>query len=400
MSYDYWCKIWKYAPELACICHARRTLNFQHCTLCVEGNAAVAAALKSGDKDKIAETKCKRASHHGEARSERLGYHGRREDGRDPASDSVSIILDKWDSAKCTVPYFARKPGGWWNVTSQQVLAQHVLGVMVHATPQNKVHMYTFNDSVAGGANNNVEGLRRTLAAEYATKPMPRIMYVQADNASDNKNFTVLLFLGLLVYHDYVADAYISFLLVGHTHEDIDALFSVISRHFRQIPGHSVEGKTPQSFQEEMGAALAQRFVAECHIMESVLDWDGYLRPHLHRGTSGMAHVDLEAEPESGARAPHRFWIHRREKDGAVVLHYKELDTHPIWLPSIDPSAETLVSNPDGIELFASPPPDPMGGSLPSEVELRTKEVKEVSERTAKCTAAAGPASKKPRIAK
>ena len=62
---------------------------------------------------------------------------------------------------------------------------------------------------------------------------------------------------------------------------------------------------------------------------------------------------------------------------GAAVLHYKELSTHPIWLPSIDPSATPLVSSPDGIELFSSPPPDPMQGPLPQEVELRTKEVNE-----------------------
>ena len=245
-------------------------------------------------------------------------YHARCEAGRDCTSDSVSIILDKWDSSKCTVPYFARKPGGWWNVTGKEVLAQHVLGVMVHSTPQNKVHMFTFNDSVAGGGNNNVEGLRRTLAIEYAAKPMPRTLMVQADNASDNKNWTVLLFLAMLVYHNYTAECFLSFLLVGHTHEDIDALFSVISRHFRQILGHMPEGKTPQSFQTEMGAALAERFVAQCHEMESVLNWDDYLRPHQHPGTSGIQHVDLGAEPEAGARSIHRFWIHRRESDGAV----------------------------------------------------------------------------------
>lgn len=320
VSYGYWCDVWKHAEELACIGHARKTLNFQHCTLCVEGNADVAGALKSGDAIRIATAKRKRANHHSEARSERVGYHGRREDGRDFSSDSVSIILDKWDSSKCTVPYFSRKPGGWWNVTGKNVLEQHVLGVMVHATPRNKVYMYTFNDSVAGGANNNIEGLRRTLAREFATSHIPRTIYVQADNASDNKCWTVLLFFGMLVHHGYTAEVYFSFLLVGHTHEDIDALFSVISRFFRQIPNHAIEGKTPQSFQAEMAAALAERFVAECDTMESVLNWDDYLQPHKHPGTSGIQHVDIDAEPEAGARAPHRFWIHRRERDGAVGM--------------------------------------------------------------------------------
>ena len=318
VSYSYLVDTWNNAPELSNIRHARRTLNFQHCGLCVDWNAKVAAANATGDQVAMGESKSGRAGHHGEARGERQTYYVRREDGRDLLSDSVSIILDKWDSAKCTVPFFARKPAAWWNGVSKNVLAQHVLGVMVHATPKNKVYMYTFNDSVASGANNNIEGIRRTLCAEFSNKPMPRTLYIQADNASDNKCWTVLLFLAMLVYHDYTVNVYFSFLLVGHTHEDIDALFAVISRHFRAIPNHSVEGKTPQSFQDEMDASLEARFDAVCHTMEWILDWDAHLQPHKHAGTTGIGHVDIEAEPEEGARAPHQFWIHRRSSDSAV----------------------------------------------------------------------------------
>ena len=79
-----------------------------------------------------------------------------------------------------------------------------------------------------------------------------------------------------------------------------------------------------------------------------------------------------------------------------AVLHYKELDAHPIWLPPIDGSATPLVSSPDGIELFATPPPDPMQGPLPAEVELRTREVRD---RTIPAPAPA-PAAKKAKITK
>ena len=59
------------------------------------------------------------------------------------------------------------------------------------------------------------------------------------------------------------------------------------------------------------------------------------------------------------------------------MIYYKELDVHPVWLPSIDASAATLVTNPEGIEVFATPPPDPMQDPLPDEVELRTREVRD-----------------------
>ena len=58
------------------------------------------------------------------------------------------------------------------------------------------------------------------------------------------------------------------------------------------------------------------------------------------------------------------------------MFHYKELSAHTVWLPSIDPDAATLVTNPEGIELFDSPPIDPVdAASMPTEVELRTVEV-------------------------
>ena len=47
VAYGYWCDIWKHTPELAHICHARKTLNFQHCTLCVEGEATQMLLLHS-----------------------------------------------------------------------------------------------------------------------------------------------------------------------------------------------------------------------------------------------------------------------------------------------------------------------------------------------------------------
>lgn len=74
-----------------------------------------------------------------------------------------------------------------------------------------------FNDSLKGDANTNIEGIRRTLAMLYKEKAMPRALYVQADNASDNKNWTVMLWFGMLIHHGYIEEVFFSFLMVGHT---------------------------------------------------------------------------------------------------------------------------------------------------------------------------------------
>ena len=56
--------------------------------------------------------------------------------------------------------------------------------------------------------------------------PLPPILNVQMDNATrDNKNRYVYAFWSLLVAKRIYREVYVNFMIVGHTHDDIDALF-------------------------------------------------------------------------------------------------------------------------------------------------------------------------------
>ena len=258
-SFGWFCHVLRTASELSHIARARRLMNFQHCTQCVDLNQEVKDAMLSKDLDRIAAAKTKRTAHHQRTRAERLEYYRHRELGCS-SSNVLSLILDKWDSNKTTVPYFARSPGHWWSALKHDVLDQHVLGVLVHGMP-NRHYFYTFNSSVKGDANLNVEGIRRTLVHMCSSSPschLPRTIYseyIQGDNASDNKCWVLLLFLAMLIFHDYTADIYFSFLIVGHTHEDIDQIFSTLSRFIKGI-GCIAD---PQQFSEEVAAAMEKR---------------------------------------------------------------------------------------------------------------------------------------------
>ena len=349
------------ADELSNICWARKLLNFQNCTKCTDGNEEVAQALKSRDPARIAKAKRRRALHHGEQRGERLCYYSRRERGRSGAN-CISFILDKWDSDKTTCPWFVVPPGAWWTGLKHNVLEQHVLGILVHGLP-NESYLYTVNSTIGGGANLNIEGIRRMLLHKFESVPMPETMYVQADNASDNKCWALILFFGMLIFHGYTQEVFFSFLLVGHTHEDIDQLFSVLSRFFKRF-GNQSSIMTPQQFQEEMRLAMSGR-PAVIETIDMVLGWDELLRPSLvHPAPVGIQHANLKEE----TLVPHTFWIHRRP-DGEVVFHYKELSADKVWLPPQDPNSNVWVTDPDGIQLFGQAPPDPMV-SPPKAVEL------------------------------
>ena len=380
VSDSYFCQVVRTAPELAHIKHARPCLNFQHCKRCVELHAAVMAALKSGDKAALAVAKQHRSHHFTLQRRERLCYYARAEDGKDPTKSVLSMIIDKWDSAKTSVPYFARSMT-WWQTVKHDILEQHVVGVLVHGVP-NHSFLYTINNTIGGGANLNVEAIRRTLVHLHSSTPMPRKFVINADNASDNKCWTLLLFLAMLVYHRYTDDVILSFLLVGHTHEDIDQLFSVLSRYLKKLT--RVMG--PREFQAELRAAMQDSVQSSTiELVQAVLDWDRWLRPLLIKpAPTGIQHADLSgktrkekaAEVESGAvagdnevRIPHQFWLHRRA-DGTVVLHYKEYAQHAVFLPKVRGS-DPAQTDPEGIVLFGSPPPDPMV-TPPEECELKS----------------------------
>ncbi|KAL3694016.1 hypothetical protein R1sor_007667 [Riccia sorocarpa] len=61
-------------------------------------------------------------------------------------------------------------------------------------------------------------------------KPIPPVFMLQMDNSTkDNKNVHVLAFCSELVIRGVFETLEVNFLMVGHTHEDVDALFSKVS---------------------------------------------------------------------------------------------------------------------------------------------------------------------------
>ena len=65
-------------------------------------------------------------------------------------------------------------------------------------------------------------------------KPLPRILLLQLDNSGkDNKNKHVFAFCSELVARGVFKIVEVGFLMVGHTHEDVDALFSKVSAELR-----------------------------------------------------------------------------------------------------------------------------------------------------------------------
>ena len=95
---------------------------------------------------------------------------------------------------------------------------------------------------------------------------------LQVDNASDNKNRWALGFFAWVIKQGWVHEVRISMMMVGHTHEDIDALFKLIVELWRRLRRVLSPADFHQLLQEAVPSAIVHPF------LEYVHDWAALFR--------------------------------------------------------------------------------------------------------------------------
>ena len=94
-----------------------------------------------------------------------------------------------------------------------------------------------FNDLEVMGANLAIETIYETIFhyLENTNQSTLRNVYVQLDNVGSNKGYILIICMAILIRLGIAKKVKISYLLVGHTHEDIDSIIGVICTHLRQM---------------------------------------------------------------------------------------------------------------------------------------------------------------------
>ena len=113
-------------------------------------------------------------------------------------------------------------------------------------------------------------------------KRLPRTLLLQLDNCgSENKNRYVFAYLSLLVARGVFDTVQLGFLMVGHTHEDIDALFSRFSEKIRK--------------QAVFTFPHLMKIFNECvsmhptpFLLQKVADFKGFVKGCLHDGADSL----------------------------------------------------------------------------------------------------------------
>ena len=243
----------------------KRFSRFTGCTTCVTLKERVQTAASYADKLYASR---QLHQHHEQQWRDRMIYWRMRAHAGRPNTRWIVIIIDGADQAKFKVLKVASMPK---NIEGEHRPQMKVEGVWTHGR---EMAFNFFEENVPHGANLTIDCLVNSLDRvlrfiRSGNGDTPAHLWIQADNAGgENKNIHVLKFLGLLVDLGVFRSTVASFLQVGHTHEDIDGLFSVMSRSIRNL----IEWNTPMQMVESGPQLCSERLLPSiCALGEAMV---------------------------------------------------------------------------------------------------------------------------------
>ena len=142
------------------------------------------------------------------------------------------------------------------------------------------------------------------------------ILNVQMDNATgDNKNQYVFYFWSMLVANTIFWEVYVNFMIVGHTHDDIDALFG----RWSMAPKKESFSTIPLLMKSFMDVEAIPTIH---HLIEEVLDFKKFIEDDIAMEENALLdHMKAQQ---------FKFYVYAT---GCPVMMYKLLCTDDEWLP-------------------------------------------------------------------
>jgi hypothetical protein len=254
---------------------------------------------------------------------ERAKYHKHRAKAMRYPDKYMSINFDGMDHSKTSLPAFKRESK---LSASLERLNVHVTGVLVH-NHELRAYVYTWLDNFPADSNISIHVILDVILRMQKKGPLPPTLYIQADNCCrENKNKFLLGFLHILVERKVFKKIKLSFLPKGHTHEDVDQMFSRFAVALRGTHVTTVP-ELHKVFHEEYQPNPT------CIHLSSLPCYNKYLLPFLD---------NIE-----GHTTPAVFIV-KRGQDGIVRHHFKlDMQTRKIEYPTC-----ILPRNRLGLQLF------------------------------------------------
>lgn len=141
----------------------------------------------------------------------------------------MSIIIDGADQAAFGLTHFLSTTKD----VRGRAMKVRFIGVLEHAAPR-RLQLYTMTEEFPQVDNHIIEIIHRYVNYRAGLLGIPPVLFVQLDNCTrENKNGFLMSYLKCLVRWGLFEEVNVSFLPIGHTHEDIDQHFSCTSRRLR-----------------------------------------------------------------------------------------------------------------------------------------------------------------------
>ncbi|XP_060595320.1 uncharacterized protein LOC132749532 [Ruditapes philippinarum] len=265
------------------------------CTPCTNIAAALNMSLTKEEREMV---ETKRKLHFNLQGICRAKYYKHIKKARENPQTYVSVIIDNMDQAKTRLPNFAV----YSKVDAQlNKMQHHVTGVKVHSIE--KTFILTWTDMFHPDCNVTLNTLVYVLHAVSLENDgrMPPTLYLQADNSGkDNKNSFVMVFLAWLIKVKIFKKVKLGFLMVGHTHEDIDQVFSRISTHQSHVDAPTLPDLHKAIRDSTTPAPVVSSLTGIYDYKEKLEHCRGLIE---------------------GISAPHQFVF--KEVDGKIVMIYK-----------------------------------------------------------------------------
>ena len=203
----------------------REDLPFAKCDICVRHRETDVLKLSPDEKTKHLK---KVADHLKEVKHEKQAYYTHRDKARREPKRFTSIIIDGADQSKYQLPHFSER---CHKSEAVEIVKMHLYGVLVHGRG---AYGYLCGDHEEQGHNATINILWKVLMDLLKDGPLSSVLFLQLDNTRrQNKGQFLFGFLDLLVEYGVFERVYVCFLPVGHTHEDIDQMFSRIALALR-----------------------------------------------------------------------------------------------------------------------------------------------------------------------
>ena len=288
--------------------HVPTESRFSKCQICWEYKGSIKAMPNERMKQAIQQSY---NLHIDLTMEERKNYSRARQAAIESPDDIMTLIIDGMDQNTTIVPRFKQTVKD----IESRFVKTHLCGVLVHGIG---LYCHIWVDSHhKHDSNQVVTSIMKVLCdVKHQRGRLPPVLRIQADNCGrENKNVYILGLCATLVALGFFKEIQLSFLIVGHTHEDIDQRFSYISSALKRQDIDSLE-EMLQIIRER--PTFTEPFIHAEHL-EHIRDWKSFITPYLRE------------DAFVGISKPHHFRFYMQNNKPHV--QYKDYARSLLWIP-------------------------------------------------------------------